>query len=120
MFGFAHNGHRALAHERDGTAWECTPWHAVQRAAWEALDRPGSPKLLKTVVCAQFSSKLREGSHAERRSRLLLPVRLQRGESSLRACTATPLVRRGVVRGYSRARSTVPGRFNRRRSRRSP
>jgi hypothetical protein len=22
-----------------GTAWECTPWHATQRAAWEALSR---------------------------------------------------------------------------------
>jgi hypothetical protein len=22
-----------------GTAWERTPWHATQRAAWEALDR---------------------------------------------------------------------------------
>jgi len=21
-----------------GTGWECTPWHATQRAAWEALD----------------------------------------------------------------------------------
>ena len=24
-----------------GTAWERTPWHATQRAAWEALKRPG-------------------------------------------------------------------------------
>jgi hypothetical protein len=30
-------GNGALAHERDGTAWEPTPWHATQRAAWEAL-----------------------------------------------------------------------------------
>jgi hypothetical protein len=22
-----------------GTGWEPTPWHATQRAAWEALDR---------------------------------------------------------------------------------
>ena len=22
-----------------GTSWEKTPWHAVQRAAWDALDR---------------------------------------------------------------------------------
>jgi hypothetical protein len=22
-----------------GTAWERTPWHATQRAAWEALNR---------------------------------------------------------------------------------
>jgi hypothetical protein len=24
-----------------GTAWKRTPWHATQRAAWEALDRTG-------------------------------------------------------------------------------
>ena len=24
-----------------GTGWERTPWHAVQRAAWEALKRDG-------------------------------------------------------------------------------
>ena len=22
-----------------GTGWECTPWHATQRAAWEALKK---------------------------------------------------------------------------------
>jgi len=42
MFVFAHNGHGALAQERDGDrlgvhAVACGP------AAWEALDRPGSP-----------------------------------------------------------------------------
>jgi hypothetical protein len=26
-----------------GTAWEPTPWHATQRAAWEALDRAHRP-----------------------------------------------------------------------------
>jgi len=25
----------------DGTGWERTPWHATQRAAWEALKRVG-------------------------------------------------------------------------------
>jgi len=25
-----------------GTSWERTPWRAVQRAAWEALDRTSS------------------------------------------------------------------------------
>jgi hypothetical protein len=24
-----------------GTAWERAPWHATQRAAWEALRKPG-------------------------------------------------------------------------------
>jgi hypothetical protein len=32
-----HGGHEPLAAE--GTAQERTPWRAVQRAAWEALDR---------------------------------------------------------------------------------
>ena len=32
MFGFAHNGHRALTNQT-GTAWERTPWRAAQRAA---------------------------------------------------------------------------------------
>jgi len=26
-----------------GTGWERTPWHATQRAAWEALDRLSRP-----------------------------------------------------------------------------
>jgi len=26
-----------------GTGWEPTPWHATQRAAWEALDRAHRP-----------------------------------------------------------------------------
>jgi hypothetical protein len=26
-----------------GTGWESTPWHATQRAAWEALDRAHRP-----------------------------------------------------------------------------
>jgi hypothetical protein len=26
-----------------GTAWERTPWHATQRAAWEALDLADRP-----------------------------------------------------------------------------
>ena len=25
-----------------GTGWERTPWHATQRAAWEALRKPGA------------------------------------------------------------------------------
>jgi hypothetical protein len=32
-----HDGDGTLANERDGTGWERTPWHARQRAAWEAL-----------------------------------------------------------------------------------
>jgi len=32
-----HNRDGALAHERDRHEWERTPWHATQRAAWEAL-----------------------------------------------------------------------------------
>ena len=29
MFGFAHNGHRALTNQT-GTAWERTPWRAAE------------------------------------------------------------------------------------------
>jgi hypothetical protein len=32
----AGRAHSAVA----GTAWERTPWHAVRRAAWDALSRP--------------------------------------------------------------------------------
>ena len=31
----------ALADERDRHRWERTPWHATQRAAWEALKKGG-------------------------------------------------------------------------------
>jgi hypothetical protein len=30
-----------IAHSIGGTAWEPTPWRAVQRAAWEALNKAG-------------------------------------------------------------------------------
>jgi hypothetical protein len=29
-----------------GIAWERTPWHATQRAAWEALRKAGAQNLL--------------------------------------------------------------------------
>jgi len=29
-----------IAHSVVGSAWEPTPWRAVQRAAWETLNRP--------------------------------------------------------------------------------
>jgi hypothetical protein len=29
----------ALADAATGTGWECTPWRATQRAAWEALKK---------------------------------------------------------------------------------
>ena len=32
-----HDRDGTLAHECDGHGWERTPWHATQRAAWEAL-----------------------------------------------------------------------------------
>jgi hypothetical protein len=31
-----------------GTAWERTPWHAAQRAAWEALKRADDGELSHT------------------------------------------------------------------------
>jgi len=33
------DGHGELVDERDGTAWERTPWHATQRAAWDTIWR---------------------------------------------------------------------------------
>ena len=38
-----HDRDGAFAHERDGTGWERTPWHATQRVAWEALGRAHRP-----------------------------------------------------------------------------
>jgi hypothetical protein len=37
-----------------GTGWERTPWHATQRAAWEALERKvgGSVEVLKVLLIA--------------------------------------------------------------------
>jgi hypothetical protein len=37
-----HRGWREMEHSptnATGTAWERTPWHATQRAAWEALKK---------------------------------------------------------------------------------
>jgi len=32
-------------YKHDGTGWERTPWHAVQRAAWEALNKVESGRM---------------------------------------------------------------------------
>jgi hypothetical protein len=34
-----HHRDGALSYKRDGHGWEPTPWHATQRAAWEALKK---------------------------------------------------------------------------------
>jgi hypothetical protein len=35
-----------------GTAWERTPWHATQRAAWEALKKTASRNVIATPLVA--------------------------------------------------------------------
>jgi len=51
-----------------GTAWERTPWHAAQRAAWEALKKrgksgvTGTPRVRRRYLCSVPPSVRRSSS----------------------------------------------------------
>ena len=49
-----------------GTGWERTPWHAVQRAAWEALRAPFLPREDSTNdLCRKSTDQAGAGDKSE-------------------------------------------------------